>query len=259
MSYIGKNIKKIRSVKKLSQSQFGDLFGLNRGAVGAYEEERSEPKIESLMQIASHFNLSIDILLTKELTTVELYKFNILNKKMDEAHHFSDSPNIERKKRNVALVTSVRSLEYLANHNSKDFISKLNTIDLPTNTEAICRAFELEGSEMEYNQNGLHHGDILLTEEVKTSIQTLELGHVYTIITLAYIKTRRLSEIKEDTLVFASDDPNYLSSIVNIKDITQIWKVIGAYSTYLNPPKMIEERVMLLETQIESILNKLIP
>ena len=46
MSFFGKNIKKIRSVKSLSQQAFADLFDLKRGTLGAYEEGRSEPKIE---------------------------------------------------------------------------------------------------------------------------------------------------------------------------------------------------------------------
>ncbi|MBC8084861.1 MAG: helix-turn-helix transcriptional regulator, partial [Hymenobacter sp.] len=77
MSYVGKNIRKIRTVKKLSQAAFAELFGLARPSVGAYEEGRSEPKMETLIQIAQHFGLSVDLLLTKELTVNELYNFDI--------------------------------------------------------------------------------------------------------------------------------------------------------------------------------------
>lgn len=257
MSYVGKNIKKIRSIKKLSQSQFGELFGLNRGAVGAYEEERSEPKIDTLIQIASHFGLSVDILLTKELTTNELLKFNIVNKRLNEAHHFFDEVIDKSKQGNVRLVSAEKSLEYLVNYDNKDFISQLDTIDLPVNTLKNCRAFELDGSEMEYNQNGLHHGDIILSEEVIIVDEKLTLGLIYTVVTPSRIQTRRLSEIRSDYLDFVSDDPNYPLMTINIKDINQIWKVTGVYSTYLNPPKMIEERVMVLEKQIAKILKEL--
>ena len=37
MSFFGKNIKKIRIAKKLSQTAFAELFGLKRTALGAYE------------------------------------------------------------------------------------------------------------------------------------------------------------------------------------------------------------------------------
>ena len=40
MSYIGKNIKKLRSVKGLSQAKFAELFDIKRASIGAYEEGR---------------------------------------------------------------------------------------------------------------------------------------------------------------------------------------------------------------------------
>ncbi len=72
MSIIGKNIRKIRTVKKLSQAAFAEIFNLARPSVGAYEEERSEPKLETVIQIANYFGISIDSLLTKELTINDL-------------------------------------------------------------------------------------------------------------------------------------------------------------------------------------------
>lgn len=76
MSLIGKNIKKIRAVKKLSQTAFADLLSLSRTSVGAYEEERAEPKIDTVILIANHFGISIDSLLSKELTINEVLKFD---------------------------------------------------------------------------------------------------------------------------------------------------------------------------------------
>ena len=76
MSKIGKNIQKIRKVKKLSQTAFSELFGLSRTSVGAYEEGRAEPKTDTLIQIAKYFGLSIDSLLTKTIAVNDLYKFS---------------------------------------------------------------------------------------------------------------------------------------------------------------------------------------
>lgn len=80
MSYVGKNIKKIRAVKNLNQSQFADIFELKRASIGAYEEGRAEPKIATLMQIANHFGISTDDLLNKELSVNDLYHFDIFKK-----------------------------------------------------------------------------------------------------------------------------------------------------------------------------------
>jgi len=80
MSHVGKNIKKIRSVKKLNQSQFADLFDLKRASIGAYEEGRAEPKIATLIQIAKHFGITADDLLNKELSVNDLFHFDIFKK-----------------------------------------------------------------------------------------------------------------------------------------------------------------------------------
>ncbi|MCG8696555.1 MAG: helix-turn-helix domain-containing protein [Bacteroidales bacterium] len=82
MTYLGKNIKKIRSIRKLSQMAFADLFGVSRASVGAYEEGRAEAKLETIMAIANYFSVSVDDLLTKELTVNELYHFNIFDDKI---------------------------------------------------------------------------------------------------------------------------------------------------------------------------------
>ncbi len=79
LSYIGENIKKIRQVKKISQAQFSILFNLARPSIGAYEEGRSEPKIETIIQIANYFRISIDVLLTRKLTVSEIYSLELLN------------------------------------------------------------------------------------------------------------------------------------------------------------------------------------
>ena len=75
MSFFGKNIKKIRTVKGMSQSAFAEIFGLKRATLGAYEEHRSEPKIETIIKIANYFSIKIDNLLTNEITVNELLQF----------------------------------------------------------------------------------------------------------------------------------------------------------------------------------------
>ncbi len=72
----GKNIKKIRSIRGLSQQEFADLFDLKRGTLGAYEEGRSNPKLETVIKIANHFSIGIEALLMGELTVNKLLKFN---------------------------------------------------------------------------------------------------------------------------------------------------------------------------------------
>ena len=82
MSFFGKNIKKIRVAKKMTQTEFADLFNLKRTAVGSYEEGRAEAKIDTIIKIADYFKLSLDQLLRKELTINDIFHFrdDLLNK-----------------------------------------------------------------------------------------------------------------------------------------------------------------------------------
>ena len=85
MSIFGNNIKKIRILRNMSQQEFGELFDISRGSIGSYEEDRAEPKIDTVIKIAAHFKLSIYILLTKELTINELSNFtNKISKLIEE-------------------------------------------------------------------------------------------------------------------------------------------------------------------------------
>lgn len=77
--YFGKNIKKIRLVKKLSQAAFAEVFGIKRSSVGAYEEGRAEPKLEMIIRIANYFSISVDSLVNRELTVNEFYGLDILD------------------------------------------------------------------------------------------------------------------------------------------------------------------------------------
>lgn len=84
MSYFGKNIRKIRNAKKISQTAFADLFNLKRGSIGAYEEGRAEAKIDTVIEIADYFQLTLDQLLRKELTINEIYHIQERSRKITE-------------------------------------------------------------------------------------------------------------------------------------------------------------------------------
>src|SRR3954462_9481470 len=60
MSIISQNIKYLRKKKGLTQQQFADELGIKRSLVGAYEEERAEPKYDLLKKIALYFDISVD-------------------------------------------------------------------------------------------------------------------------------------------------------------------------------------------------------
>lgn len=76
MTKIGANIKKIRTTKGLSQQAFAELFELTRGNISSYEENRAEPRIQTVMQIAKYFSIPLNQFITQNLSIHEILKYN---------------------------------------------------------------------------------------------------------------------------------------------------------------------------------------
>lgn len=257
MSHIGKNIKKIRTIKKMSQSDFAQLFNLARPSVGAYEEGRTEPKIETLIQIAKYFELSIDTLLTKELTINELFKFDLFKADFNNTElekHATDKDDLEEQTPFVALE---KQLDYMVNHHNKDFINTLPVIQFPFTKTKKSRAFQIEGSEMTYEKSGLHHKDILLCSPV--DLPELKVDMVYVIVGQNEIITRRYVSQNQSELLFKADNPIYDDTYIKKNQIIEIWHAEAVFSNNLKSPTRLEERVNILEEklrQLEETLNK---
>ncbi|OJU77969.1 MAG: hypothetical protein BGO09_01935 [Bacteroidetes bacterium 47-18] len=88
MTKIGSNIKKIRKTKGLTQQSFADLFDISRGNISSYEEDRAEPRIETIIKIANYFSIPLESLLTKELTVNEILQYNT-DRLLEEEHKLS--------------------------------------------------------------------------------------------------------------------------------------------------------------------------
>lgn len=238
--------------KNISQAEFAGLFNLARPSVGAYEEGRSEPKIDTIIQIANHFRVSIDVLLTRELTVNDIYSFGLLNEKLNKAHKLTEAPK-EPLAEAIAFVEVKEYINYLVQYQNGDFVSNLRRIAVPKGNVRTMRAFEMNGSEMEYHQQGLHHGDILIGRKLEGE-ELLEMtGTLMTLVTSDGIINRRIGKIDEKQLTLVTDDPNYDNMMVNQEQILEAWKVEAVYSTYLNPPTLLEERVMKLEKIVEGL------
>lgn len=68
---IGKNIANIRKEQHLSQEQFGNLFHLTRQTISNYENEKSYPDLQLLIEISEHFKVSLDQLLKEDTSMIK--------------------------------------------------------------------------------------------------------------------------------------------------------------------------------------------
>ncbi len=66
--YLSANIRYLRKQKKLSQDEFAQLIGLNRGNIASYENGTAEPKICNLLKMAEFFGVPLAFFTRQDLT-----------------------------------------------------------------------------------------------------------------------------------------------------------------------------------------------
>ncbi|MCG8307757.1 MAG: helix-turn-helix domain-containing protein [Cytophagales bacterium] len=257
MSIIGKNIRKIRTVKKLSQAAFAEIFNLARPSVGAYEEERAEPKLETVIQIANYFGISIDSLLTKELTINDLYNFNVhleedvkgnepIEKKAEFGENFIKS----------VFVPGDKQLEYIVHINNRDFISSLPKVLLPKHHDKNVRAFEMTTDDMHDNFHGLNLGDLVFGKKMNAPYRFSK-NDLNIIITRDKIFIRRVKPGK-DHLDLIPDNSNFNPIEISKGEVIEAWEVIGYFSRKIEAPTLISERIMHLENLFDQLNDRLL-
>ena len=256
MSIVGKNIRKIRSVKKLSQASFAEIFSLARPSVGAYEEERAEPKLDTVIQIAKHFGISVDSLVTKELTINDLYNFNV-----HMEHDLKPGTLVEKKKDisesfiKTVFVPEDKQLEYIVNIKNRDFFAKLPKILLPRQHDKNIRAFEMNADDMHDNFHGLNIGDLVFGKKMKTPLKFSN-NRLYILVCNKKVYIRRVFD-KKDHLELRPDNSNFSTTDMAKGEIIESWEVFGYFSTKIEAPTLVSERIMHLENLVDVMNTRL--
>lgn len=247
MSFFGKNIKKIRGVKSLSQQAFADLFDLKRGTLGAYEEGRSEPKIDTVIRIANYFSISIDDILTAELTVNQLLKFNdrlTLTPEELEKEQFAQVPCITEKGAN----------DYLQYFHNQTFIDDMPKLSLPINIEKDFRACTVTNLEMTTHDKGLYPKDVVVGEKVPHKIiQKLNNGTIVFVVTEKKLILRRLY-VTGERLVLRADHKNIDDEHLKLSDVKELWRV--RYAFFRRIPDLsdsMEDKMAFLEAQMQEL------
>lgn len=242
MSVIGVNIKKIRSVKGLNQTDFAKLFGLTRANIGSYEELRAEPKIDTIVKIATFYKLPIDKLVRKELTVNEISNFTALNELVIQSFD---------KKGETIYISKKHLEEYPSKKNSKTFLNQLPKIAFPFGTPKVeKRVLFNEGNELFFSDEGFLHGDILFLE--KASIETSFLGVVFD----NEYTYRGFVTIENSNITITPLNPNLKEKSIAYHKKVELWKIIGKYTSEVFSKAFTVIKLNALEKKIESDRNK---
>ncbi|TCI90033.1 helix-turn-helix domain-containing protein [Tenacibaculum sp. M341] len=244
MSFFGRNIKKIRGVKGLSQKSFAELFDLKRATLGAYEEGRSEPKIETIIKIANYFSISIDSLLTSDLTVNELLRFK-------EDLTIETDLVTEKVLKNIPFISDSTVSKYVEYYDNSKFIEDLPVLSLPIASENAFRAFSVSNLEMTSNDKGLYPKDIVITEYVNTdNWDVLGKGELVLAVVENELILRKLYFI-EDQAIFKAEHINIEEKVFNRDQVKELW--LAKYSFIKRLPYIgdeVEDKLLFLEREL---------
>ncbi|WP_432711938.1 XRE family transcriptional regulator [Pedobacter sp.] len=232
MSNISANLKYLRKKKGLTQQQFADAIGIKRSLVGAYEEDRAEPKYDLLKKIAEYHELTIDEFINEQINDKWKPKLKsqgtnlrILSISVDK----EDNENIE-------LVPVKASAGYLNGFSDPEYIRELPKfhLPLPNLKQGTFRAFEIMGDSMLPIQPGS-----IIVGEYLDNWNDVKTGETYVIISknegVVYKRAgNRFKENKELKLV--SDNKVYDPYAIAAEDILEIWKAKAYFSSTLPDP-----------------------
>jgi transcriptional regulator with XRE-family HTH domain len=245
VSFFGRNIKKIRTAKNISQSVFADLFGLTRASIGAYEEGRAEAKIDTIIEIANYFNLSLDQILKKELTINDIYHIGEKSKSLEK------NAKINHTAIEIPLVSSENMIEFIKEFNNQAFINSLFKIKLPglmTNS----MAFEFIDSIEPRLFSGLRKGDLLIGQRIlQNKIDYFIKNQIFMVLTNQELFLSKLDKNPSGKMVF---EERVLS--VADESINAIWTIYHIISNKVPISDQVEIRLQNIESQLNKLLNK---
>src|ERR1700733_5467645 len=212
MSVAGQNLKYLRKLRGWTQEEFAAKLGIKRSLLGAYEEERAEPRLEVLEITADMFKLTLDELLRKELSDSKGGSY--LSKR--RAQKLAAASN------SIYFVPVKAAAGYLAGYADPDFLDELNTFTLPMLAPGNYRAFEIIGDSMLPTASGsvIVAERLIDLEEVKTNQTYIVVSKNEGIVYKRILKNNK----SRNKLTLISDNTSYQPYQVNTEDLMEVWK-----------------------------------
>jgi len=221
---LNKNIKNLRKEKGLTQAQLANKLSVKRSLIGAYEEGRAEPKLSLLLNMAQYFKVSIDTLLSTDLTKEADFK----KIKGEQLRVLPITVDRNTDQEHIPLVPIKASAGYASGYGDIDYIEDLSQFSLPFSelgSGKSHRIFQTNGDSM----LPIKSGSYIICEYVQ-DWHTIKDNLCYVIVTLedGVIYKRienHLSEKKNLKLI--SDNSDYEPYYLNINQVVEVWKAVG--------------------------------
>lgn len=230
MSNFSNNLKYFRKKKGLTQMQFADVMGIKRASVGAYEEDRAEPKYELLRKIAEYFGVSMDEMIYAKIND----KWKPQSKGASSSLRILSLTVDSSDKENIELVPVKASAGYLNGYADPEYVRDLPKFSLPMFMQGTFRAFEIKGDSM----LPLPSDAIIIAEYVE-DWHSIKANDTYVVVSKDEgVVYKRVAEKFKDSkgLKLLSDNKIYEPYWVETSSILEIWKAKAFISTEFPKP-----------------------
>jgi len=215
MSYAGKNLRYLRKLRGWTQEECANKLKVKRSLIGAYEEERAEPKLEVQKILCDIFKISFEDLLLKDMSNVKGTTYLDQRRKLKMAS--SGSAEIQ-------LVPVKAAAGYLAGYADPDFLDELNTFTLPMLAPGHYRAFEIIGDSMLPTPSG----SVIVGEKVD-DFEDVKNSNTYVVLSknegVVYKRIMKNNRAK-NKITLVSDNPQYEPYNVNADEVLEVWKAV---------------------------------
>ncbi|MGZ2369991.1 helix-turn-helix domain-containing protein [Ancylomarina sp. YFZ004] len=250
--HFGKNIKKIRSIKKLSQVAFAEMFGLKRSSIGSYEEERAEPKLEIIIKIAKYFNISVDSLVNREITVNELYNFHLPDEIIDNNKGIKKIKGKKQLTKEISLISSNDILLKTLEHATSRSECQINLPGLNDKQIAINVEKNVFGHLPKYI--GLNDIIIVQTEfELNNELNVP--GRLFFVKTKNTLGIGEIKRIKENEFLLVSSDKAPVA--IAEKELDYLLPVVKHISNSPVINQTESERIRKMELLINDLYNRI--
>ena len=252
MVLLSDNIKHLRTEQGLSQQALAESLNLSRSNLAKYEKGIHDPGIEVLLRISRYFKISIDILLTVDLSKTDLEEF-VNNKSMVMPIQVDvNGDDI------IEIIPHDASAGYLGNYSDPEYIEALEYLYfpfLPTNKKS--RAFPVNGDSMP----PIIDGSFIIGHLIESQ-NDIKIGSRYIIVSRDEgIVFKRISKIEGDLFYLQSDNPIYKTFAMQGREILEIWEFMAFISIQDSSERHIEnvlvEKINYLQNEIQEMGKKI--
>ena len=230
MSYINQNIKYVRKQRGFTQSDLAERLGLTRSIIGAYEEQRAEPKIETIQKMAYLFELSLDQLINQELSKgLDTPQVDTKGKTLRILPIVIDQQDQEQ----ISVVPVSARAGYTHGYADPDYIRDLPKFTLPLPElypDKSYRLFQIEGDSM----LPIPDGSYVICEYIE-NWDTIKDGESHILITQAQgLVYKRVYKEEGGQLLLKSDNVLYEPYRLATSGLIEVWRSL-AYISFSLP------------------------